>query len=314
MSIRHRQPYSQTALLLLNPHARQVNPDSLSRVVDQLRTLGLEIIQDFPQSPQDFTALIERYQDRVDLVIVGGGDGTLNAAIDGLVKTGLPLGILPLGTANDLARTLNLPLSLPEACQVIAQGHKQYIDLGWVNGKHFFNVASLGLSVNITRKLTREAKRRWGIFAYLITATKAILKASPFVAEIRFGNECKRVKTFQIAVGNGRYYGGGMKILHDATIDDQRLDLYSLEIKRWWQFFTVILAIRTGRHRPELGTRTLSGSEFEVSTSKPQTINTDGELTVSTPAHFRVIPKAIAVFAPQRPDSNLYTGAEFVMK
>lgn len=314
MSITHRQPYPKTALLLLNPQARRVNPDSLSRVVVQLQALGLEIVQDFPQSPQDFTSLIERYQDRVDLVIVGGGDGTLNAAIDGLVKTGLPLGILPLGTANDLARTLNLPLSLPEACEVIARGYKQYIDLGWVNGKHFFNVASLGLSVNITRKLTREAKRRWGIFAYLITATKAIFRASPFVAEIRFGNQCKRVKTFQIAVGNGRYYGGGMKILHDATIDDQRLDLYSLEIKRWWQFFTVMLAIRTGRHRPELGTRTLSGSEFEVLTSKPQTINTDGELTVSTPAHFRVIPKAIAVFAPRGTDSNLQTGAEFLIK
>jgi YegS/Rv2252/BmrU family lipid kinase len=314
MSIRHRQPYPKTALLLLNPYARQANPDSLSRVVVQLQALGLEIVQENPQSPQDFTSLIERYQDQVDLVIIGGGDGTLNAAIDGLVKTGLPLGILPLGTANDLARTLNLPLSLPEACQVIAQGNKQYIDLGWVNGKHFFNVASLGLSVNITRKLTREAKRRWGIFAYLITATKAIFKASPFVAEIRFGDQCKRVKTFQIAVGNGRYYGGGMKILHDATIDDQRLDLYSLEIKRWWQFFTVMLAIRTGRHRPELGTRTLSGSEFEIFTSKPQTINTDGELTVSTPAHFRVIPKAIAVFAPRRSDSNLQTGAEFLMK
>ena len=314
MSIRHRQPRPKTALLLLNPHARQANPDSLSRVVVQLQALGLEIVQENPQSPQDFTSLIERYQDRVDLVIVGGGDGTLNAAIDGLVKTDLPLGILPLGTANDLARTLNLPLSLPEACQVIAQGNKQYIDLGWVNGKHFFNVASLGLSVNITRKLTREAKRRWGVFAYLITATKAILKASPFVAEIRFGDQCKQVKTFQIAVGNGRYYGGGMKILHDATIDDQRLDLYSLEIKRWWQFFTVMLAIRTGRHRPELGTRTLSGSEFEIFTSKPQTINTDGELTVSTPAHFRVIPKAIAVFAPRRSDSNLQTGAEFLMK
>ncbi len=314
MSIRHRQPYPKTALLLLNPHARQANPDSLSRVVVQLQALGLEIVQENPQSPQDFTSLIERYQDQVDLVIVGGGDGTLNAAIDGLVKTGLPLGILPLGTANDFARTLNLPLSLPEACQVISQGNKQYIDLGWVNGKHFFNVASLGLSVNITRKLTREAKRRWGVFAYLITATKAIFKASPFVAEIRFGDQCKRVKTFQIAVGNGRYYGGGMKILHDATIDDQRLDLYSLEIKRWWQFFTVMLAIRTGLHRPELGTRTLSGEEFEIFTSKPQTINTDGELTVSTPAHFRVIPKAIAVFAPRRSDSNLQTGAEFLMK
>jgi YegS/Rv2252/BmrU family lipid kinase len=199
---------------------------------------------------------------------------------------------------------LGILLSLPEACQTIAVGHRHRIDLGWVNGKHFFNVASLGLSVNITRKLTRDAKRRWGIFAYLITAVNVILTRRPFKAEIGFEGRWKRVKTLQIAIGNGRFYGGGMRIAHDATIDDRRLDLYSLEIQHWWQIFTVLLALWTGRHRRDLGTRTLSGTEFEVVTAKPYPINTDGEITAHTPARFRVIPKAIEVIVPRKKEST----------
>ncbi len=294
-----QRPDAKTALLLVNPHARQVY-QKLSQALDYLQTLGLKVIQEATQSRQEYKALIEKYQNQVDLVIVGGGDGTLNAVVDCLVTTQLPLGILPLGTANDLARTLKIPMSLSEACQVIAAGHQQSIDLGWVNGKHFFNVASLGLSVNITTKLTEQAKRRWGVLAYGVTAIRVILSTRPFYAEIHNSGQSKRVKTLQIAVGNGQYYGGGMKIAYDATIDDQRLDLYSLEIKRWWQIFTVLLALWTGRHGKQLGTRTLSGSEFHIYTSKPYTINTDGDLTMTTPAHFKVIPKALTVITPRQ--------------
>jgi diacylglycerol kinase (ATP) len=295
----NRVQYSskKTALLLVNPYARQVN-NKLSKALNYLQTLGLHLIHGSVEHPQDYTPIIQQYKDQVELVIVGGGDGTLNAAVDGLVDTQLPLGILPLGTANDLARTLKIPIALPEACRVIAAGYHQPIDLGWVNGKHFFNVASLGLSVDITDKLTKEAKRRWGIFAYGITAIRVIFSARPFHAEIQFEGGAKRVKTLQIAIGNGQYYGGGMKIAHDATIDDQRLDLCSLEIQRWWQIFTVLLALWTGRHGKGVGTRTLCGSEFHIYTHKPYNINTDGDLTVVTPAHFRVIPHALNVITP----------------
>jgi YegS/Rv2252/BmrU family lipid kinase len=292
------QYYSKkTALVLVNPHARQVH-QKLSKALDYLQTLGLNLIQESAEDIQDYTHVIQRYKDQVELVIVGGGDGTLNAAVDGLVGTQLPLGILPLGTANDLARTLKIPIALPEACRVIAAGYDQSIDLGWVNGKHFFNVASLGLSVDITDKLTKETKRRWGIFAYGITAIRVICSARPFHAEIQFDGGVKRVKTLQIAIGNGQYYGGGMKIAHDATINDQRLDLCSLEIKQWWQILTVLIALWTGRHGKQVGSRTLSGSEFHIYTHKPYSINTDGDLTVTTPAHFRVIPSAIRVITP----------------
>lgn len=289
---------SHRALLLVNRHARHGN-QQLSAAIDQLKTLNLELLEESTEHPGQLAELIRHYQHQVDLVIVGGGDGTLNAAVDALVETGLPLGILPLGTANDLARTLEIPNSLPEACEIIARGQIKRIDLGWVNGKHFFNVASLGLSVQITKKLTKEVKRRWGVFAYAITALQVILQIRPFRAEIRINGKSIKVKTIQIAVGNGRYYGGGMAVVHDATIDDQRLDLYSLELRHWWQIIALLPAMRGGRHTNWRGVRALSGQTIQVYTRKPRSINTDGEITTHTPAEFRVIPQALAVLVPQ---------------
>jgi diacylglycerol kinase (ATP) len=290
---------SSRALLLINRHARQ-GQKSLSEAIEYLKTLGFDLIEESTEDPKHLAEVIFRYQHQVDLVIVGGGDGTLNAAVDALVDTQLPLGILPLGTANDLARTLEIPNSLSEACKIIADGNLRRIDLGWVNGKHFFNVASLGLSVKITQRLTKEVKRRWGVFAYAATSLQVIWGARPFTAEIVINGESVRVKTVQIAVGNGRYYGGGMTVADDATIDDQRLDLYSLEIKHWWQIILLLPAMRQGRHIHWESVRSLQGQEIKVYTRKPRPINTDGEITTYTPAHFRVISKAIAVLVPQK--------------
>lgn len=289
---------SHRALLLVNRHARH-GQNSLDEAIAQLKTLGFQLLEESVESPRHLPEAIRRYQHQVDLVIIGGGDGTLNAAVDALVETQLPLGILPLGTANDLARTLEIPNSLPEACQIIAQGQVRRIDLGWVNGKHFFNVASLGLSVQITERLTKETKRRWGVFAYAVTALQVIWQARPFRAEIRLNGQSIRVKTVQIAVGNGRYYGGGMAVAHDAAIDDRRLDLYSLELRHWWQIIAVLPAMRRGRHATWPGVRALQGQKIQVLTRKPRPINTDGEITTYTPAEFRVIPQALAVLVPE---------------
>lgn len=288
---------SLRALLLINSNSRQ-GQERYQEAINCLNELGLEIITESTEHPTQLGTVIRRYQQQIDLVIVGGGDGTLNATIEAIIETQLPLGILPLGTANDLARTLAIPNSLPEACQIIASGNLRRIDLGSVNGKYFFNVASLGLSVKITQQLTKEIKRRWGIFAYAAIAFQVIWKSRPFSAEIRVNNESIHVKTVQIAVGNGRYYGGGMAVVHDAAIDDQRLDLYSLEIDHWWQILPLLPAMRQGRHIDWPNVRALEGQEFTIYTRKPHSINTDGEITTHTPAVFRVIPQAIAVLAP----------------
>ncbi|HBE17451.1 MAG TPA: lipid kinase [Cyanobacteria bacterium UBA11149] len=290
-------PSSKRALLIINPHARQ-GRDRKHDIISQLQQLGFILLSESTENPRQLSEIIRRYRNQVDLVIIGGGDGTLNAAVEGLIDTQLPLAILPLGTANDLARTLKIPTSIPGACQVIATGKLHKIDLGWVNGKYFFNVASCGLSVQITQRLTKEAKRRWGVFAYAAVALQVIWQARLFKAEIRQGNESILVKTIQIAVGNGRHYGGGMTVVHDATIDDCRLDLYSLEIRHWWQILAILPALWQGRQATLPGVRAIEGTEIEIYTRKPLPINTDGEITTQTPAKFRVIPQAISVLVP----------------
>lgn len=285
------------ALLLVNRHARR-GEEGFLQAASHLRELGFELITQLIEHSQNFSSIIRQFDQQIDLVIVGGGDGTLNAALEGLVATQLPLGILPLGTANDLARTLGIPQSLPEACQIIARGQIRRIDLGQVNGKHFFNTASLGLSVQITRYVTKQAKQRWGRVAYALTAFQVLWKAQPFQARICVNGVSTQVKTVQITVGNGRYYGGGLAVADDATIDDQRLDLYSIEIQHWWEMLPLLLAMQQGSFANRRGIRTFQGQEIEVYTQKSHIINTDGELTTQTPAQFRIIPQAMSVFVP----------------
>jgi diacylglycerol kinase (ATP) len=285
------------ALLLVNQHSRK-GQNLLSQATVKLQALGFDLIVESTNRADEISDTIRRHQNQVELVIIGGGDGTLNCAIEGLIDTKLPLGILPMGTANDLARTLEIPTDLSAACQVIASGKIRLIDLGWVNGQHFFNVASLGLSVQITQRLTKDVKQRWGVLAYAFTALQTIWESRPFRAEIKVNNQSFHVKTIQIAIGNGRYYGGGMTVAEDATIDDRRLDLYSLETKNWWEIIALLPAMRQGNHNSWPNVRALHAQEIEINTSKRRPINTDGEITTQTPAKFRVIPQALAVIAP----------------
>lgn len=285
------------ALLLINRHSRK-GEKSLPLAVEYFYAHDLELIIKPVKDAQELGIVVREYHHQIDFVIVGGGDGTLNAVVDSLVETNLPLGILPLGTANDLARTLNIPLAMREACNVIGNGKLKSIDLGWVNGKYFFNVASMGLSVDITKKLSRGVKRRWGVLAYAITALQVISTARRFSATIKVDNETLPVKTVQIAIGNGRYYGGGMAIANDAAIDDQRLDLYSIELQHWWQIFPLIWHLPKGEHNQLQWVRTIEGKEIEIHTYKSYSVNTDGEITTITPAKFKVIPHALKVFVP----------------
>ncbi|ELR96840.1 lipid kinase [Gloeocapsa sp. PCC 73106] len=289
------------ALLLINRYSRS-GDRHFNKAVATLNQLDFELVLVPYPSAEELPGVIEKQADKVDLVIIGGGDGTLNQAVDSIIPHNLPLGILPLGTANDLARTLGIPTEIESACRVITDGIIEYVDLGWVNGKYFFNVASLGLSVKITESLCHKAKSRWGSLAYAMTALKVISQSRPFRAEIKIGKESISVKTVQIAVGNGCYYGGGMAVAKDAKITDQRLDLYSLEIQHWWQLFPLVWTLPQGEHGALPWVRSLQGvdgQEITIHTSKPYKINTDGELTVATPATFKVIPQALGVFVPR---------------
>lgn len=294
-----RQVKARRALLVVNPRSSRGGA-ALEPILARLRRRGIEIVRADTSSREDCRDQILSHADDVDLVIVGGGDGALNAAAASLHETGLPLGVLPLGTANDLARTLGIPTDLRHAADVIAAGHLRRIDLGMANGEAFFNVASLGLSTELAQALTPGAKQRLGRFSYMAAAILTLARARPFRALIRSEDEAVRVKTYQIAVGSGRYYGGGVPVVNDAKIDDGHLDLYSLEVGGAWKLALMAPWFRRGVQGAWREVRADRGRVFEVRTAKPRPVNLDGELVTYTPVTFRVLRDAIQVYTPEK--------------
>ncbi len=289
-------------LLLVNPNARRA-ADGVDAAVETLKAGGVTVRLETFTGPDEVEADIRRCAGEADCVAVAGGDGTLSRAGGALARLGLPLGILPAGTANDLARTLDISTDLEEAAKIILNGRRRPIDLGTVNGHPFFNVASIGLSAELSRALSGNLKRRWGRLGYALAGAQVLTRARRFAARITANDETVVVRTLQVAVGNGRHYGGGTVVEQTAAIDDGALDLYSLELAAVWKLVLMMRTFRSGAHGAWSEVRTARSDEFEIATSKPRPVNVDGELVTETPARFQVHPKAVTVFAPA-PDAD----------
>lgn len=285
------------ALLLVNKGSRNGGQD-IAEGVDFLKSRGIDVLMHHPDDGRDLAAQIDKHHRDIDFLIIGGGDGTLNCAARSILERRIPFGILPLGTANDLARTLNIPADLPGALNVIVNGRLLDIDLGSVNGVLFFNAANIGLGTKVTRQLSREIKGRLGVLSYAHSTWKAIKANYPFRARIVCDGRVVHTRSIQIAVGNGRFYGGGMVIDNDATISDQRLDLYSLKPQKFWKLLSLTPALRAGQFSGQQEVEVLHGKEIEIFTRRRKSVSTDGELTTRTPAKFQVIPNAARVFVP----------------
>jgi YegS/Rv2252/BmrU family lipid kinase len=284
-------------LLIRNPRARSGQDGSAE---DLLRQRGMAVLARDSCDPGDCAELIREHRDRVDLVVVGGGDGTINSAAPGLIETGLPLGILPLGTANDLARTLGIGAGLADAVAVIAGGVPHRIDVGEVNGHFFFNAASIGLGAELTRRLTGEVKRRWGVLGYARTMVDAWRARRSFAARVRVSaQEELRLRSVQITVGNGRHYGGGMTVARSAAVDDAALDLYSLPPLRTAELLLLAPLLRFGLHDRWERVEVLRARELAIETWPPMAVTADGERIGRTPVRFRVHEAAVTVLVPQ---------------
>lgn len=298
-------------LLLLNRHSARGAAD-IGAALESLRARGIDLVAPDLDSAEDMrerlrAALAEDHVERhVDAVVIGGGDGTLNTVADLLVGASLPIGVLPLGTANDLARTLGIPDDPLEASALVAAGWTMPIDLGratWADGgqKHYFNVASLGASVAVARTMHRRRDRnaRWGILSYPIAMVEAAWACRPFRAEIVVEDHRETVRAYQISVGNGVHYGGGMRVAEDAAIDDGALDVYVLKNQPPWRVLMHLPALRRGRHDRWEGVLHLRGRHVEVRPRRSMAVNTDGELAGRAPARFDVVRGALRVFVPE---------------
>lgn len=287
-----------TALLILNGNSRNGANADIHEGLQLLESAGIHIIQKSSGSAKETAQLIQNYREQIQLVILGGGDGTISSAAETLYNHKLPFAILPLGTANDLARSLGIPNNLPDAFHTILNNYRSKINLGVINGHYFLNVAHIGLGVTVTQKLTPEVKKKWGVLSYLKAAFAAFKNNRSFHVTITVKGESHQMRSIQLAVGNGRYYGGGNVIDENSEIDDGLLCLYSLPPSTLWELLTRAPLLRYGKHSQMQKTFTISGKRIEIKTKHAKEIHADGEPVSKTPAIFEVIPRALEVIRP----------------
>lgn len=300
LSDRLRRPWVAPlrALLLVNQHSRQ-GESNAEAAAEQLAALDVNVERGRFDTPEDLPREIRERGNEFDVVILGGGDGTLNLAAGALREIDTPMAVLPLGTANDFARTLMIPADLASACRNVVEGVDYDVDLGVCNEVYFVNVASIGLAVRAQEYRSSVAKKWLGSIGYASNVYAAVRDTKPFGAEVRFGDQSHRLHSIQIAVGNGRYFGGGMAVSNDAALDDGTLDLYSLKPQRISSLIRMLPALMRGPDKSIQGVQLFESPEFVIETDRVMPINTDGEILTETPATFRVLPGALTVKVPR---------------
>jgi diacylglycerol kinase (ATP) len=295
---------SPSAVLVVNSASRTGQAD-FEAAQQRLTELGLSLAGAFAvDDPADLPGIVTgAIEDGARLVVLGGGDGTVSLVAPVLAGTDAVLALLPTGTANDLARTLQLPTDLASACATVLDGKVVDVDLGIVGDDYFVNVASVGLSVGVTEALSPGLKRRVGSLAYPIAALRAYRRHRPFRATLEFPDgDHETVELddlLQVAVANGRFYGGGNVVAPDAGIDDQLLDVYAIPRGTARQRLQVARHFVSGAFTERDHVLHLTTRAVRLTTQPGLPVNVDGELSASTPVLFGLLRNGLKVMVPQ---------------
>lgn len=241
------------------------------------------------------------------VVVAGGGDGTVNAVASALLGTGKALGILPLGTLNHFAKDLGLPLDPAKAARAILTGRPVQVDVGEVNGKIFLNNSGLGLYPSIVRvreKKQRRGRDKWVAFTQ---AAVEVLRRYPFLdVRLYAGGKEFRSRTPLVLVGNNEYVVEGLMLGRRACLNAGCLSLYvTHSVGRLGLARLALRAVFGGLREAEEFV-SLCTSEIWVETHRRRLpVSTDGEVSVfETPLHFRVLPRALSVVVPAQPPAQ----------
>jgi YegS/Rv2252/BmrU family lipid kinase len=286
-------------LLLVNPNARSGEYDR-GKLTEALQVLG-PVVTPRGTGRDAATRAIADHAGSVQRVVIGGGDGSLHAALPALLDAGLPLGVLPLGTANDFARSLGIS-DVANALEVILSGHTKAVDVGLVNDIPFLNAVGIGLGPEINKDLDKESKSSFGVFAYLLHAVRNLRDYQGIHAVIECDGAASAVRSLQITIVNGIHYGGGMTISSDARLDDGLLEVLSIPPQSVFSLLLRGPALRSGNTEDVAGLRTFRGKKISVRTRRPMDVTADGEPVTKTPVECRTIEGSLRVYAPPSTD------------
>ena len=248
----------------------------------------------------------------IDRVVVVGGDGTLSEAVSGLLGAGLGrrarLGLLPMGTGGDLARSLRIPRDIDQALACIAEDHARTLDAGRVDYQapegrrtaYFLNVASLGISGLIDMLVNRAPKFLGGQASFGIGTVRALLQYRPPSVRLRVDGEVVHDGPLVLAAAaNGRCFGGGMQIAPNAELDDGAFDVVLIDGDSKWVLLTKLPKLYRGTHLGEPEVKSYVGRSIEAESSDEVWIDIDGEPLGTLPLRCEILPAAVEFLVPK---------------
>lgn len=270
-----------------------------SKAIAELRARGVSIVES--HTLDDGNDVCERVRSAIasghEYILVAGGDGTLTSVVGAFAHAKSVLGVLPLGTGNSFAQSLGMAPTIEAAVETIANGRVASVDLGIVNGRHFANFATIGLTSTIARATPNLLKKVLGPLAYAIAGVVPMLRSSSFDAKVRWKKNAVTVHTHQLIIANGRFFGF-TPILPDATIVDGELSLFTTTGCSRWEIARMFVAMQRGRQTSLTDAEYFSAPEITVETDPKQYLDIDGEAFGRTPARFSIDRSALRVLVP----------------
>jgi len=285
--------------LIMNVNSRR-SRDWRRQIVRLSSKLDIDIRrQHFINSRDDFTkAIATEMQERPDLLIVGGGDGTIHSVINLIDLQQTTLAILPLGTVNNFARSLKIKRNIRKALTTIANGKIKKVHLGQVNGHRFTNLAAVGVSANVAQNVSDKTKRVAGKLAYYMQGLYEIIVHKPFVCEVNIDDgETKIFYTHQIVIANGDY-SGKVRFIPGANIDAGHLMMviFGRDKRRWVHLKNIIYFIVPSWLRAQ--PLAIKAEKITIHTNPVRAIEVDGEAVSHTPAEFTIEKRILSVIVP----------------
>ncbi|MGY4396179.1 YegS/Rv2252/BmrU family lipid kinase [Sphingomonas sp. UYAg733] len=287
----------RSAAMIVNAKSRK-GQALFERACAAMKDLPFPVDAHAVEDPDKLDATIDSaLAKKPDLMILGGGDGTISGLVDKLVGTGTALAVLPFGTANSFARTLGIPLDIEGAVKVIASGRLKRIDLGMIDGDYFANCAAIGIAPQIARGVPHGLKKYLGRVGYLGWAAWEFTRFKPFTLIVGEGADERRIAAVEVRISNGPYHGG-TELNDQAAVDNGVIVVQAVTghvkrrlIKNW---AASVLRL-DARHETTVA---ISGTSLKLRTEPPLPISIDGELLAKTPVTAKVAAGIIEVMVP----------------
>jgi YegS/Rv2252/BmrU family lipid kinase len=291
-------------ILVKSPHAG--GKDKLARARHAMAAQGLDVTAEITVDDLDrLPELLRRHVSRPPIVVAAGGDGTVGAVATAVIDTTAVLGVLPLGTSNDFARSINVPIRVENAVRLLSHGRVSRVDAGKLTGdgqpsRHFVHAAATGINVQFARFATRaDLRERLGRLTYAVAAAMALRERPVFSCEVEAEGRTERMNLVHLSVINAPIFGGflGLK-LPGAEPDDRKLNVIMIEHLPLRRLLRSAFYPTLGVHRRIHGFRTLQVSRLRVQTPEQMDVTLDGEIGGKIPGTFEVVPAGLRVITP----------------